>query len=294
MSHASEHGAETHEHTPHLQHHFETPVQQFDAGKLGIWLFLATEILLFGGLFVAYSIYRANHPEIFVYAHQYLDKVLGGTNTVILLCSSLSMAWAVRAAQLGQRRLLIVLLGLTILGGFGFMGIKYVEYKAKWEHGLLPGGHFKPHEESPEAVHAPNPPAASQVAPKAQAPAPAGIEIPGKNGPLLIEKSRIAPSAEGPGGTVRALEAEAAAAERVHLGKRPSNVQVFFSIYFLMTGLHGIHVLVGIGLISWILVRSIRGDFGPEYFTPVDFVGLYWHLVDVIWIFLFPLLYLIG
>ena len=282
--------SQAHEHPPHLQHHFETEAQQFDAGKLGIWLFLATEILLFGGLFVAYSIYRANHPEIFIYAHQYLDKVLGGTNTVILLCSSLTMAWAVRAAQLGQRRLLVLLLGLTILGGFGFMGIKYVEYKAKWEHGLLPGGHFKPHEEKAEEVHPPSPPAPAQ-APAAPV---AGIEIPGKNGPLLVEKSRIAPSAEGPGGTVRVAEPEAAAAERVHLGKRPSNVQIFFSIYFLMTGLHGIHVLVGIGLISWILVRSLRGDFSPEYFTPVDFVGLYWHLVDVIWIFLFPLLYLIG
>jgi len=194
------------------------------------------------------------------------------------------------------------------------MGIKYVEYRAKWEHGLLPGGHFKPHEETQEAVHAPNPPpaaagqsaaadaaqapatgpSASQGAAKAPTPPVAGIELPGKNGPLLVEKSRIAPSAEGPGGTVRVLEPEAAAAERVHLGKRPSNVQIFFSIYFLMTGLHGIHVLVGIGLISWILVRSIRGDFSPEYFTPVDFVGLYWHLVDVIWIFLFPLLYLIA
>ncbi|HEX4822983.1 MAG TPA: cytochrome c oxidase subunit 3 [Candidatus Polarisedimenticolaceae bacterium] len=278
--------SQAHEHPPHLQHHFETPAQQFDAGKLGIWLFLATEILLFGGLFVAYSIYRANHPEIFIYAHQYLDKVLGGTNTVILLSSSLTMAWAVRAAQLGQRRLLVLLLSLTILGGFGFMGIKYVEYKAKWEHGLLPGSHFKPHEEE----------AAEAKAPPAPAPAPpvAGVELPGKNGPLLVEKSRIAPSAAGPGGTVHVQEPEAAAAERVHLGKRPSNVQVFFSIYFLMTGLHGIHVLVGIGLISWILIRSIRGEFGPEYFTPVDFVGLYWHLVDVIWIFLFPLLYLIG
>src|SRR5262245_10630971 len=137
--------------SPHLQHHFDTEEQQFDAGKLGIWLFLATEVLLFGGLFVAYAIYRANHPEIFVYAHQFLDKILGGTNTVILLCSSLTMAWAVRAAQLGQRRLLVVLLSLTLLGGFGFMGIKYAEYKAKWEHGLLPGTHFAPHEEAGRA-----------------------------------------------------------------------------------------------------------------------------------------------
>jgi cytochrome c oxidase subunit 3 len=230
----------SHEATPHLQHHFETPEQQFDAGKLGIWLFLATEILLFGGLFCAYAIYRANHPEIFLYAHQFLDKVLGGTNTVILLCSSLTMAWAVRASQLGQRKLLITLLSLTLLGGFGFMGIKYVEYKAKWEHGLLPGTHFAPHEEA------------------------ANDSPPGEG---------VKPPAHG---------------------KRPSNVQIFFGIYFLMTGLHGIHVLAGMGAITWILVRSARGEFGPDYFTPVDFVGLYWHLVDLIWIFLFPLLYLVS
>ena len=148
----------SHEPAAHLQHHFDTPEQQFDAGKLGIWLFLATEILLFGGLFCAYAIYRANHPEIFVFAHQYLDKVLGGTNTVILLCSSLTMAWAVRAAQLGQRKLQITLLALTLLGGFGFMGIKYVEYKAKWEHGLLPGTRFAPHGEGEARTPAVAPP----------------------------------------------------------------------------------------------------------------------------------------
>jgi len=254
----------SHENQPYLQHHFDTPEQQFDAGKLGIWLFLATEILLFGGLFCAYAIYRANHPEVFVYAHQYLDKILGGTNTVILLCSSLTMAWAVRASQLGQRKLLITLLSLTLLGGFGFMGIKFVEYKAKWEHGLLPGTHFAPHEEGE----------APAAAPAAAAP-----------------QTTFKPSAAGPAGTVR--EEGAGEAATGH-GKRPSNTQIFFGIYFLLTGLHGIHVLIGIGAISWILIRSIRGEFGPEYFTPVDFVGLYWHLVDLIWIFLFPLLYLIS
>jgi len=275
----------THEHPPHLQHHFENSNQQFEAGKLGIWLFLATEILLFGGLFVAYSIYRANHPEIFLYAHQYLDRVLGGTNTVILLCSSLTMAWAVRAAQLGQRRLLILLLSLTICGGFGFMGIKYVEYKAKWEHGLLPGTHFDPHVEG----HA------ESAAPPATAPAPAAAApTSAPPGVLVVEKSKIPPSATGPAGTVTSAERAEETAEKAHLAKRPSNVQIFFGIYFLMTGLHGIHVLAGMGAITWILMRSIRGDFGPEYFTPVDFVGLYWHLVDLIWIFLFPLLYLIG
>src|SRR5262249_27692127 len=152
--------------------------------------------------------------------------------------SSLTMAWAVRASQLGQRKLLVTLLSLTLLGGFGFMGIKFVEYKAKWEHGLLPGTHFAPHEA--EAA-----PAAKLVA--AAAPS-ATFKV----------------SAEGPTGTVRGVEV-------VH-GKRPSNTQIFFGIYFLMTGLHGLHVLVGMGAIAWILVRSVKGHFGPEYFTPVDFV----------------------
>ena len=259
----------SHEHSPHLQHHFDTPEQQFDAGKLGIWLFLATEILLFGGLFCAYAIYRANHPEIFLYAHQFLDKILGGTNTVILLCSSLTMAWAVRASQLGQRKLLITLLSLTLLGGFGFMGIKYVEYKAKWEHGLLPGTHFAPHEHGEGGA-----------SPAAAVP------------PAVTPAGTIPQAAQGPSGTVRPNElTEPGDAEH---GKRPSNAQIFFGIYFLMTGLHGLHVLAGMGAITWILVRSVKGEFGPEYFTPVDFVGLYWHLVDLIWIFLFPLLYLIS
>ena len=267
--------APPHEHPPHLRHHFETLTQQFDAGKLGIWLFLATEILLFGGLFCAYAIYRANHPEIFLYAHQFLDKTLGATNTVILLCSSLTMAWAVRASQLGQRKLLVALLAATLAGGGGFMCIKYVEYKAKFAHGLLPGTHFHPHEEGEEH-------AATAAAPPVAKPAPP------VSGPAL-EVSRIPAAAAGPAGTVPNREP----GESEGLGKRPSNAQIFFGIYFLMTGLHGIHVLVGMFAIGWILIRSARGDFGPGYFTPVDFVGLYWHLVDLIWIVLFPLLYLV-
>ena len=313
----------SHESSPHLQHHFDTAEQQFDAGKLGIWLFLATEILLFGGLFCAYAIYRAIHPEIFVYAHQFLDKVLGGTNTVILLCSSLTMAWAVRASQLGQRRLLIALLALTLLGGFGFMGIKFVEYKSKWEHGLLPGTHFAPHEEGeaeapPAAVATPAAmttaaegampatPAPTPAAAAAPAPAPAATATTATATPAAATaavapasaasatdvKTTIKPAAQGPRGTVTPSQA----ADRIRLShaKRPNNVQIFFGIYFLMTGLHGLHVLAGMVAITWILIRSIKGHFGPEYFTPVDFVGLYWHLVDLIWIFLFPLLYLIS
>jgi len=283
-----------HDHPEHLAHHFDNPAQQFDAGKIGMWLFLATEVLLFGGLFVAYAVYRANHPEIFIYAHQFLDKKLGGINTVILLCSSLTMAWAVRCAQLGKQRALVILLALTILGGFGFMGIKYVEYRHKWHAGLLWGTNFQPNEHAAGDLH---------VAPgheKHGTPAPRPATEPEQRvqpmtSPatgVTIEHSQVAPAPYGPGGTLKA--ADRAEAER-HVGPldRPSNVQIFFGIYFLMTGLHGLHVLMGMGAIGWVLSKAVKGTFGPAYFTPVDFVGLYWHLVDLIWIFLFPLLYLI-
>ena len=304
---------DVHGHDPSLQHHFDNPEQQFDSGKLGMWLFLATEVLLFGGLFVAYAVYRANHPEIFVYAHQFLDKRLGGINTLVLICSSLTMAWGVRAAQLGQQRLLKILLSLTILGGFIFMGIKYVEYKQKWEHGLLPGKHFTHREGGHASTPAPAAPAATTQAPAPTAhagasaapaaatpaaPAPAvtaatpaaagAAAAPTQTPPgtLKIEPSTIARAPDGPKGL--AAVAHGAAHE-----PEPDKVWIFFSIYFLMTGLHAIHVMAGMTAIGWVLRKAVKGAFGPTYFTPVDLVGLYWHLVDLIWIFLFPLLYLI-
>jgi cytochrome c oxidase subunit 3 len=276
-------GHETHGHDPGLLHHFDTREQQFDSGKLGMWLFLATEVLLFGGLFVAYAVYRANHPEIFIYAHQFLDKTWGGINTLVLICSSLTMAWGVRAAQLGQKRLLVGLLSLTILGGFAFMGIKYVEYKAKWEHGLLPGRHFTHGVEGGhEAAAAPaaTPPA---VSPAVAAPAAPATPATG----FKVEPSVIARAPAGPPG----LAASATGGHSTET--EPDKVWIFFGIYFLMTGLHAIHVVAGMTAIGWVLRKALKGAVGPHYYTPVDLVGLYWHLVDLIWIFLFPLLYLI-
>jgi cytochrome c oxidase subunit 3 len=257
-----------------LQHHFDTPRQQYESTKLGMWLFLSTEILLFSGLFVAYAVYRGNHPEIFMYAQQFLDTRWGAINTVVLLCSSLTMAWAVRAAQLNQQRLLVTLLALTILGGAGFMGIKFVEYKAKWEHGLLWARSYS-HDD--HAV------SAAGTGSHDEAAVDAGSEAAG----LAIEQTQLSAAGEPPVG----LFPEGAPLPPDAV---PQNVFTFFSIYFLMTGLHGIHVLAGMGAIAWLLLRSLGGAFDNEYFTPVDLVGLYWHLVDLIWIFLFPLLYLIG
>ncbi|NUN94773.1 MAG: cytochrome c oxidase subunit 3 [Candidatus Omnitrophica bacterium] len=301
-SHADAHGA--HAHSPHLQHHFDSLEQQFDSGKLGMWLFLATEVLLFAGLFCAYSVYRANHPEIFIYAHQFLDKFWGAVNTGILIASSLTMAWAVRCSQIGKQTGLVICLCLTLLGGVGFLCVKYVEYKAKWEHGLLwasqynPSHHGEGHDEAAagdgheDHSEAPDPSAAHAATPPVEAAAadPAAVTptvIMTTSAGVVVERSKILPAAMGP------MElAPDTTGHDLH-GKEPQNVQTFFSIYFMMTGLHGVHVIIGMLAIAWVLIRSLKGHFSPAYFTPVDLVGLYWHLVDLIWIYLFPLLYLI-
>jgi cytochrome c oxidase subunit 3 len=280
-----------------VAHHFDSPEQQFHANKLGMWLFLATEVLLFGGLFCAYAVYRANHPEVFLYAHEYLDKTLGGVNTLILICSSLTMAWAVRCAQLGQRRALILNLALTLACACGFLSIKYVEYSHKWKHGLLWGRRFDPeaHRETDAGPHdagaaaasmSPSDPNAAGGSHARQPSTPVASTMP--------EGTTLPPAADGPAGlALEVLAGDAGRTQPHGILERPSNVHIFFGIYFAMTGLHGLHVLAGMSVIGWLLARAIRGQFGPRYFTPVDLGGLYWHLVDLIWIYLFPLLYLI-
>jgi cytochrome c oxidase subunit 3 len=206
------------------------------------------------------------------------------------------MAWGVRAAQLGQRKLLIILLCLTLLGGFGFLGIKYVEYSSKYKHGLLWGKAFEP-DQHYLAEHFGLPMSEGEHGEAEEAHPAEGHETegaptaPAESGDpeqFQIERSKIGDAAAGPAGR---------AAPDSHAGPeilpQPQNVHIFFSIYFLMTGLHGIHVILGMAIIAWLLRRAVRGDFSPSYFTPVDLGGLYWHLVDLIWIFLFPLLYLI-
>jgi cytochrome c oxidase subunit 3 len=398
-------------HDPHLAHHFDSPEQQIASGKLGMWVFLATEILMFGGLFCAYAVYRHNNPEVFEYAHQWLNKTLGAINTIVLITSSLTMAWGVRLAQLGKQRGLIICLILTILGGYGFMAIKSIEYKTKWAHNLgvgrdnmyrpglagandIPGGgdpaSGHPEEAKGEASHgaaggkpegeghvaAPTTIAAAthntaathgaSTAPAetpkaaATAPAPSAEYLDPNAG--TGDAAVIRPVAQAPAGLAPKvieehgkLTDEELEAEYDKLGSLDKQrTYTFFQVYFLMTGLHGLHVLVGMALIFWILVKTVPpahrksvnyaglasiglfliyvgvlignyptgiigliiliagaaglfmsvskprpelvgrpGEFGPDYFAPVDIVGLYWHLVDLIWIFLFPLLYLI-
>jgi cytochrome c oxidase subunit 3 len=205
----------------HVQHHFVDSEQQFDSSKLGMWLFLVTEVLFFGGLFVAYIVYRAWNPELFYMSAKELSTMMGAINTIVLIGSSLTIALAVRAAQLNQHANISKYLIVTILLACVFLVIKYFEYTSKFAVGILPG-EFYTFE---------------------------GIDHPG--------------------------------------------APIFFSIYYMMTGLHGIHVIIGIGLMVWLLFKTRQGAFTSAYYTPVEVTALYWHLVDLIWIFLFPLLYLI-
>lgn len=277
-------------HSPFQAHHFETMQQQFDSGKLGIWLFLITEILFFSGLFCAYIIYRYNHPEVFLYAHKELNTLLGAVNTVVLIVSSLSMAWAVRAAQLSQKKLLIGLLVTTFLLAGVFLVIKYFEYTHKFEKGLLTG-------EANVIYQVQHPIQFPEVAEE--------VAEAEKKEHTAAEEHAHGEGEAAHGEEEHATEhdsGEHASAEHGdahgHGGPEefvnaPRNAQIFFGIYYMMTGLHGIHIVGGMIAIAWLIRRSIRGDFSSEYFGPVDYVGLYWHLVDLIWIYLFPLLYLI-
>jgi cytochrome c oxidase subunit 3 len=426
--HAGEHGA--HHGSPFIQHHYDDAQHQFDSGKLGIWLFLAQEVLFFSALFVAYTLYRHHHPEIYSYAHKYLDVKYGAINTGVLIFSSLTAAWAVRCAQLGQRRGLILCIALTIGCACAFLGIKYIEYSHKVHEHILFGRYFDPcvssggrelltrnnncpgtkstvvwdygagtatagcfsdidqdpHTEGVQAdctvkeygltetarrvtqprldadgkpvVGADGKPATEEVdkpeivehfarditekcaneplpgeepahpgpartskfpcwqpafqpavckkavgilvaygdeeerehvrikaeckpTPK---PADAGDLLADKDRPLQLGKPQIQPRHQLTVHEQHELEAA---------GPPPEHTSMFFTIYFAMTGLHGIHVLFGVGVFTWLLIRALKGQFTPDYFGPIDYAALYWHIVDLIWIFLFPLLYLI-
>lgn len=282
------HDVHAHDHPEHLAHHFESPRQQYDAGKLGIWMFLITEVLFFSGMFCAYAVYRSLHPEIFIDAAKELNTMLGAFNTVVLIVSSFTMAWAVRAAQLSQKKLLVVLLWLTFILAGVFLCVKAVEYAAKFEHRLYPGVFNRfAQEQYPSVV-------TKYVSVEAPAAGEEGAAEAEGHGETTAEGSHEEHAAgEESHGDHEHAEGEHAEAGGHHGAEGVRNIHIFFGIYYMMTGVHAIHIVGGMGVIAWLIVRAQRGDFSSEYFGPVDFTGLYWHLVDLIWIFLFPLLYLI-
>lgn len=207
----------------HLAPQFDDAEQQQLAATLGMWAFLATEVLFFGGMFAGYGVYRAWYPQTWADASRHLDLLLGTVNTAVLLTSSLTVALAVHAAQTGSRKGVVRNLSLTILFGAAFLGVKAYEYWHKWHEHHVPGATFEWHEASP-------------------------------SGPA----------------------------------------ELFFSFYFVMTGFHALHMVIGLGILAWLIVQARRDRFDAEYYTPVEMTGLYWHFVDIVWVFLFPLLYLID
>jgi cytochrome c oxidase subunit 3 len=209
-------------HPAYLAHHFNDPAQQRDASKLGMWIFIMTEILLFGGLFLAYTVFRTLNPDMFYNAHKHLDLTLGTINTIVLITSSVTMALAIRSMQVGRKTQTLIFLFSTLALAAVFLVIKYFEYSHKFHLGQLPGRFY------------------------------------------------------------------------TYTGIEGTNPHIFFSIYFTMTGLHAVHIIGGMTVISMMVVRTFKNHFSAEYYTPLELTGLYWHLVDLIWIYLFPLLYLIG
>jgi cytochrome c oxidase subunit 3 len=378
------HGHESHGHDSHghdhdhahpawLAHHFDDAEQQFDSGKLGIWLFLVTEVLFFSGMFCAYALYRSLHPEVFTFASQFLNETLGAINTGVLLFSSLTMAWAVRCAQLGQNRGVVANVGMTLGCAAIFLGVKAVEYSHKFDLGLLPAGFYVPqvlHPAHHEGISnwlilfciVPTILLVVFTAWYGQTCASGNKVQQNIAGPLAVaalcffagvglgtylesgeedhgvetvqeHKAAHANAAHGDhaaadhaadghaadshaadshaGGDHAAAKegsapAEAAAATTGHSAEpsadnpvvdpdvnKKGGAGLFFSIYYCMTGVHAIHIIAGLIVLTWILIKAARAEFHSEYFGPVDYVGLYWHLVDFIWIYLFPLLYLI-
>jgi cytochrome c oxidase subunit 3 len=232
---------------------FSTLEQQKETASLGMWIFLVTEVMFFGGIMLAYTINRHTYFHAFAMGSNTLSLPLGGFNTVVLLASSFTMAMAVWASQTGKKRLIPMFLMLTILLGFVFFGVKYVEYAQKFHHHLIPGRNF-------DIAYCVNNPAKCE-------------DITAED--LAKERKEIA----------EAMEADP---------DLNAHAQLYYSAYFGMTGLHALHMVIGAGLLFWLLRNALRGRYTPEWNNPVDLVGLYWHFVDIVWIYLFPLLYLID
>jgi cytochrome c oxidase subunit 3 len=348
--HDSDHG-----HGRFIAHHFDSAEQQFDSSKLGMWLFLVQEVLFFTGLFVAYTLFRYHNPQIFTDAHVYLNKYLGGINTIVLLFSSLTMAWAVRCSQLEQHRGTAINIVITLVCAAIFLGIKAVEYSHKWELGLL----------WRSSINNPWDYTANQFMMLLSLPFALGLVITalgagycvaGKKNLLLAkffagltlmfvgyfgglgmgmaieaiahasahsatENSQadlqalvlLAEEDKSPDASKSHADAKVETAGDKHAVENETKVHptdgaevgehgrkevdkslgTFFSIYYIMTGLHAVHILAGIVVLAWLLYRALAHHFRKDYFGPVENVGLYWHLVDLVWIFLFPLMYLI-
>ncbi|NDH06392.1 cytochrome c oxidase subunit 3 family protein [bacterium] len=254
-----------HHHHKDLAHHFDTLEQQHDANTLGMWAFLLTEVLFFGGLFAAYTIYRYKYSAMFEEASNHLDITLGATNTVILILSSLTMALAVRCSQTGQAVWTGRWLLITIFFGLMFLGVKYFEWKHDYNIRLMPGKDWAGKDFF-----------WWQYAKKAKE-----MEKHDKGHSHALPDPKDVLPDNHPSLGVKGIQ-------------ESQQARLFFLLYFCMTSLHALHMLVGFVLIGIIAYFAYQGAYSPDYYSPVENIGLYWHFVDIVWIFLFPLLYLLG
>jgi cytochrome c oxidase subunit III len=288
-----EHG---HYHPPGLQHQFEDMKQQEESVSIGMWMFLVQEIMFFGGLFTVYLVFRSKFPMAFAAGSNHLDAFWGGLNTLVLIVSSLTMALTVYYAQKGNRNMQVILILLTMFFGAVFLGVKAIEYTDKYNHGFVPVTGWNKKIKADAGAHH----EASKPCWEVDHNAPA-VEHPNPRGDFQwadcsLVKQALDEQAQDPKGTylTSAERIGYFSNNQIDADKFRDKVRIFFWIYFVMTGLHALHMIVGLGLMTWLLWKAWKATFGPDYFAPVEMSGLYWHFVDIVWIFLFPLLYLLG
>ena len=291
-----------HYHPPGLQHQFEDMKQQEESVSIGMWMFLVQEIMFFGGLFTVYLVFRSKYPLAFAAGSNHLDAFWGGLNTLVLIVSSLTMALTVFYAQRGNRNMQVILILLTMFFGAVFLGVKAIEYTDKYNHGLVPVTGWNKKVKAGEAPdHASGfvlPFETKASAAEAQHGAPPYVNPTGDFvwTDLTLVQEQFDRQLRDPNGNhlTQSERLGYLANNQLDVNLFRDKVRIFYWIYFVMTGLHALHMVVGLGLMTWLLWKAWTNTFSHDYFAPVEMSGLYWHFVDIVWIFLFPLLYLLG
>ena len=277
-------------HEPGLQHQFEDMKQQEESVSIGMWMFLVQEIMFFGGLFTVYLVFRSKYPMAFAAGSNHLDAFWGGLNTLVLIVSSLTMALTVYYAQKGDRMKQVLLIVLTMIFGAMFLGVKAIEYSSKYNDGLVPvAGLNKKVRADPNAEHG-----AIHEKPCYEMGHGAEHHYVNPRGEFQWADCSLVKMAEDGKFLTVAEKIGYFSNGQIDADKFRDKVRIFYYIYFVMTGLHALHMIVGLGLMTWLLWTAWKGNYSAEYYMPVEMSGLYWHFVDIVWIFLFPLLYLLG
>ena len=283
-----------HYHAPGLQHQFEDMGQQQESVSIGMWMFLVQEIMFFGGMFTVYLVFRSKYPMAFAAGSNHLDALWGFINTLVLIVSSLTMALAVHYAQISKRNLQVIMIILTMIFGATFLGVKAIEYTDKYNHGLIPVDGLN--KKIKEGAHTEHTSLTLPFETRVSAASETEAAHPNPKGNFLIEQDDLKLVVQARDGKYLTRDEQIGyfSNNEIDADKFRDKVRIFFWIYFVMTGLHALHMVIGLGLMTWLLWKAWIGTFSAAYYSPVEMSGLYWHFVDIVWIFLFPLLYLLG